>query len=97
VTYTRAEIVELAFQILGRRAAIRHVPAWAVNPVPKALRLVNRRIGALVEFGIAVSQSDCLAPVYGHQTLDAYFREMLASGDPWRSPAQPSSSSATSR
>jgi nucleoside-diphosphate-sugar epimerase len=97
VTYTRAEIVELAFRVLGRSPSVRNVPAWMMRPIPTMMRIVNRRIAALVEFGIAVSQSDCIAPVYGHLTLDSYFREMLASNHQWRSPRQPLTSSATSK
>jgi uncharacterized protein YbjT (DUF2867 family) len=97
ITYTRAEIVELAFRALGRTPAVRRIPGWAMAPVPKLLRVVNPRIAALVEFGIAVAQQDCLAPAYGRLTLDEYYRELVASNDQWRSPNQPYSSSATSK
>ena len=79
--YTRREIVELAFRSAGKAPSVRCVPPWAFAPVPPLVRMVNRRIAALIEFGTAVSQADCLAPAYGHQRLKDYFHSAV-SGKP---------------
>ena len=92
VIYTRKQIVELAFECLGKQTAVRHVPAWVFPPVTAMVRLMNRRIAGLYEFGTAVSQSDCLAPAYGAELLDDYFRN--AAECP--SPQPPSTFSASS-
>lgn len=97
VVYTRKQIVELAFETLGKRPAIRHVPGWAFAPVPSLVRLFNRRMAGLVEFGTAVSQSDCVAPEYGRERLDEYFRKAAASGFQCPSPATQSTFSANSK
>ena len=96
VVYTRRQIVELAFDSLGKRPAIHHVPAWAFAPLPPLVRIVNRRMAALFEFGTAVTQSDCLAPMYGRERLDEYFRKAAASNFACPSPAPRSGFSATS-
>jgi uncharacterized protein YbjT (DUF2867 family) len=97
VVYTRRQIVELAFNSLGKRPAIRHVPAWAFAPLPPLVRIVNRRMAGLVEFGTEVTQSDCVAPMYGQERLDEYFRTAAASNFACPSPAPPSGFSATSK
>ena len=96
VVYTRKQIVELAFECLGKRPAIRHFPAWTFAPLPPLVRLVNRRMAGLFEFGTAVSQSDCVAPEYGAERLDEYFRKAAASGFLCPSPANRSTISANS-
>jgi uncharacterized protein YbjT (DUF2867 family) len=96
--YTRRQITELAFAALGRAPHIRSIPFWAVRPIPALIRIANPRIAALMQFGIAISERDVIAPRYGHQKLPEYFR-MLAAGqyDTWHSPVQGSSFSATSK
>lgn len=39
------------------------------------LKLINRRVHTLVDFGIAVTQIDAVAPRGGAQTLQRYFEE----------------------
>jgi uncharacterized protein YbjT (DUF2867 family) len=97
VVYTRREIIELAFECLGKQPAVRRIPAWAFAPVPPLVRLVNRRMAGLAEFGTAVTQSDCVAPPYGLERLDEYFRKAAASNFACPSPVPPSGFSATSR
>jgi hypothetical protein len=41
------------------------------------LRLVNRRIHALMDFGIAVTQIDVVAPAYGSRQLRTYFEDAV--------------------
>src|SRR5262249_4166190 len=47
------------------------------------LRVINRRIYALMDFGIAVTQIDVTAPAHGARGLTAYFKEAVKS-EQWR-------------
>ncbi|MBA4158374.1 MAG: hypothetical protein H0X65_12960 [Gemmatimonadetes bacterium] len=42
---------------------------------------LNRRLAALLDFGVAVSQVDAAAPAHGRRTLGAYFTELAAVGE----------------
>lgn len=81
VTYTRKEVVELALKTAGRKVVTRGVPPWVMDAAARAIGLFNPRIGALIQFGSAVSQADCLAPAWGTRQLDDYFRELARAGN----------------
>jgi uncharacterized protein YbjT (DUF2867 family) len=78
-TLTRAEIVETAFRAAGRPPRLMHVPVWVFGAAATVARPLNPRLAALLAFGAAVSQVDCVAPAYGTRTLEDYFRA-LATG-----------------
>jgi uncharacterized protein YbjT (DUF2867 family) len=72
---SRREIVDIAFRALRREPRILSVPAPVLRAASAAAALLNPRIGALVRFGTAVSEIDCIAPVGGTRRLEDYFRE----------------------
>lgn len=72
--YTRREIVELAFKVLGKNTKIRMVSENLFKGLILPLRVANPRLHALMDFGIAVSQTDIVAPVRGKHTLEEYFK-----------------------
>ncbi|HET8547560.1 MAG TPA: SDR family oxidoreductase [Bryobacteraceae bacterium] len=75
--YTRKKIVQLAFEALDRPPRIRYLQP-ALLRIPLALtRIVNPRIHALFEFGLAVAQTDVIAPKYGTCRLEQYFQEVI--------------------
>ena len=74
--YTRREIVELAFTVLGRRPRLVHVPAALFAGIAPLLRPINPRVAALLEFGAAVSVTDVVAPAIGRRPLREYFEEV---------------------
>ncbi len=76
VIYTRLEIVHLAFRALQLPPRIQSAPVWAFRAAAPLMRIFNPRIAALVEFGLAVSQVDCIAPAFGTRRLDRYFGEL---------------------
>ena len=78
-TYTRRGVAELAFQALGRPPKITSLPAGLVRALAAPVKLFDRRLYDLLEFGAAASTNDLVAPPYGARSLAAYFRE-LASG-----------------
>lgn len=79
-TFTRREIVELAFDVAGRppgsRPKIRTIPPWVFRGLVAPVRLLNPRIHALMAFGAAVSVIDVVAPAVGRRDLQTYFRSL---------------------
>lgn len=71
--FTRKETVELAFNVLKREPRLLSVPPGLFKLMVAPLRLINRRIYALMDFGIAVTQVDVVAPAYGARRLQDYF------------------------
>lgn len=85
--FTRREIVELAFDVLGRPATLKTLPPSVLKAAAAPLALLNPRLHALMHFGIEVSQTDCVGPAVGSSTLRDYFAGMAGvkaplSGDP---------------
>jgi uncharacterized protein YbjT (DUF2867 family) len=72
--FTRRRIAEMAFESLGRRPNVAAVPGALFGPAIAGLRLLHPRLGAVGEFGVAVSRVDCIAPAYGTRRLGDYFR-----------------------
>ena len=70
---TRREITELAFDVLQRPARLFTVSPGVFKALISPLKLINPRLHALMDFGIAVTQIDCLAPAYGQARLRDYF------------------------
>jgi uncharacterized protein YbjT (DUF2867 family) len=71
--FTRKEITELAFDVLGRPPKLMKVPPGVFKALIMPLKLINPRLHALMDFGIAVTQVDCVATAYGTQRLRDYF------------------------
>ena len=78
-TYTRREVTELAFRALGRRASITSLPPGLVRALVAPVKLYDRRLYDLLQFGVAVGTTDVVAPAYGTRGLADYFGR-LASG-----------------
>ena len=72
-TFTRKEITELAFDVLGHTPKLMRVAPALFNGLIAPLKLINPRLHALMAFGVAVTQIDCVAPRYGTQRLRDYF------------------------
>lgn len=76
--FTRQEIVELAFEVVGKQPKITHLPASVFSGAAKVLHPLNARIAGLLDFGAAVSTVDVVAPERGVHTLRGYFEEHVA-------------------
>ncbi len=76
---SRKWITEKAFEVLGKTPSMPSVPGKVMAPAAALMKLVNPRIGALAEFGIAVSSVNCIGPLYGMRTIDSYFKQAVAS------------------
>jgi hypothetical protein len=75
--YTRKKLMLLAFEAFERPPRIRYVQPGLLKGPIAATRLLNRRIGALMAFGLAVSQRDVVAPKYGTQRIQDYFAGVI--------------------
>src|SRR6185436_9109443 len=80
--YTRREIVELAFEVVGKAPRIVRVPSWVFRGLVAPVRLLNARIHALMAFGIAVSGVDVVAPAVGRRDLRTYFLSLAQQEKP---------------
>lgn len=71
--FTRKETVELAFASLNRPPKLMKLSPGMFKLMIAPLKLFNRRIYALMDFGIAVTQIDVVAPSVGSERLRPYF------------------------
>lgn len=78
VTYTHAEIAEIAFSVLGRSPKITKIPARLVNPVVKMIRPFSKHYYMLAAFFAVVFQSDFEAPRAGTHTLKEFYEEFAS-------------------
>jgi uncharacterized protein YbjT (DUF2867 family) len=74
--YTRREIAGLAFEAVGARPKMTSLPPGLMRASIKPLKLLDRRLYDLLDFGVAVSTTDVVAPHYGTRNLREYFREL---------------------
>jgi uncharacterized protein YbjT (DUF2867 family) len=73
-TLTQNEIASIAFDILGKKPKITHIPDWVRIVILKLARyLTGSKVYGPVEFLMTVMAMDMLAPEYGKHTLKEYF------------------------
>jgi uncharacterized protein YbjT (DUF2867 family) len=73
--FTRRQITELAFTAINRTPKLMSISPGLFKILIAPLKLINRRIYALMDFGIAVTQIEVIAPDYGSNDLHTYFVE----------------------
>jgi uncharacterized protein YbjT (DUF2867 family) len=71
--FTRKETSLLAFEALHKKARLMTVSPKMFKAMIAPLKLSNKRIYALMDFGIAVTQISLVAPTYGTRHLKDYF------------------------
>lgn len=71
--FTRGDIVRMAFDAVGRKPRIIHIPSPAVIGLARAIRPFHPRYGELFEFATRVFTSDCVAPKRGERRLVDHF------------------------
>ena len=71
------EIASIAFDVLGNKPNITHIPDWARVAILKLVRLLTgSEVYGPVEFFMTVMAMDMLAPEYGKHTLKEYFTHL---------------------
>lgn len=72
--FSYEEIGTLAFDVLGTKPRMTHVPLWIVNAALAVLRRVNRRKYTTFAFLARMMQNDIIAPRTGTRHLRDAFR-----------------------
>ena len=74
--YTYDEIGSLAFDVLGKKKNIIHIPLWLVQPIVNFLQLFSSHTYQVARFFTTVMGNDFVAPKAGSYRLDRYFEEL---------------------
>ncbi len=76
-TLTQNEIASIAFDILGNKPKVTHIPDWVRVIILKLARIfTGSKIYGPVEFFMTVMAMDMLSPEYGKHTLKEYFADL---------------------
>lgn len=76
-TLTHSEIANLAFDAVGKKSKIIHIPDLIRRTILKfAKLLISKEKFGPIEFFINVMAMDMVAPEYGQHTLKNYFNEL---------------------
>jgi uncharacterized protein YbjT (DUF2867 family) len=76
-TLTQNEIASIAFDILGNKPKITHIPDWVRVAILKVVRFfTGSKVYGPVEFFLTVMAMDMLAPEYGKHTLKEHFTNL---------------------
>ena len=76
-TLTHNEIATLAFEVLGIKPKITHIPNWVRIAILKLVKLfTGSKIYGPIEFFMTVMAMDMVAPEYGKHTLREYFTHL---------------------
>ena len=78
--FTRSDIVELAFRVVGKQPQVMRVPKFAIQWGAKLVCLRNPRLGELFEFVTLAATNDCVAPSIGNLRLEDHFKAIAAGG-----------------
>jgi uncharacterized protein YbjT (DUF2867 family) len=75
---TRDQMVEKAFEALGKPVKLRRAPAGVVKAAALLMRPFHPRMSQMVAFVASLSENDVVAPARGKRTLLDYYRETAA-------------------
>ncbi|MFN0103559.1 MAG: SDR family oxidoreductase [Bryobacteraceae bacterium] len=75
---TRRGVAELAAMSAGTRPYYLSAPPVVARINGRIAGIFNSRMGELIEFAAAVSTQDCVAPLYGSDTLGHYFKTLTS-------------------
>jgi uncharacterized protein YbjT (DUF2867 family) len=76
-TFTHNEIATTAFEAIGVKPIITHIPDWVRAAILKMVRIfTGSKVYGPIEFFLTVMAIDMLAPEYGKHTLKEYFTNL---------------------
>ena len=76
-TLTHNEIAATAFEVIGIKPKITHIPDWVRAAILKVVRIfTGSKVYGPIEFFLTVMAIDMLAPEYGKYTLKEYFTSL---------------------
>jgi uncharacterized protein YbjT (DUF2867 family) len=70
---TREDIVRLAFEAVGRKPLILHVPRWGLIAFARVIRRAHPRLAEVTDFTARALTNDFLAPTTGTHRLADHF------------------------
>jgi uncharacterized protein YbjT (DUF2867 family) len=73
---TREEVMRLAFDVVGKKPRIMHVPRGVFRMGSAMMRLVHPRLSDMLEFVAFVTTTDSVAPIVGQRTLRPWFEDL---------------------
>jgi uncharacterized protein YbjT (DUF2867 family) len=76
--YTYDETNFMAFETLGLKPKITHVPMWVGDIALFVMGIVNKPLRSILSFVLSVSRMDNVAPATGTRHLKDFFRELAA-------------------
>lgn len=74
-TFTRRELLELAFEATGTPVNIKRLPSGFIRFVSACLLPFNPRVAHITRFFLEASSCDCVAPSHGSARLTDFYRE----------------------
>jgi uncharacterized protein YbjT (DUF2867 family) len=76
--YTHNDILNLAFEVLGKKSRISKIPLWVSKLFTRSLRIFTSvKIYGPVEFFMTVLAADLVAPTCGTHHLKDFFKENI--------------------
>ena len=76
-TLTHNEIAATAFEAIGVKPKITHIPDWVRVAILKMIKVfLGSKVYGPIEFFLTVMAIDMVAPTYGRHTIKEYFKEI---------------------
>lgn len=76
--YTFNETVTMAFEVLGKKPWITHIPMWIGDAALFITGVLNKPLASVMSFAVSVSRIDNVAPARGSRHLKDFYRELAA-------------------
>ena len=76
--YTFNETVTMAFEVLGKKPWVTHIPMWIGDATLFITGFLNKPLASVMSFAVSVSRIDNVAPVTGTRHLKEFYRELAA-------------------
>lgn len=78
-TFTYDQTNIMAFEALGLKTRITHIPLWIGYILLFVVGLFNKPLAGILAFALSVSRIDNVAPATGTRKLSDFFRDLAAS------------------
>ncbi|ABL65700.1 SDR family oxidoreductase [Chlorobium phaeobacteroides] len=75
-TYTFNETVNMAFEAIGKKPWITHIPIWIGDAALFVIGFVNKPLAGVLSFAVTVNKIDNVAPATGTNHLMDFYREL---------------------
>ena len=76
--YTFNETVTMAFEVLGKKPWVTHIPMWIGDAALFITGFLNKPLASVMSFAVSVSRIDNVAPARGSRHLKDFYHELAA-------------------